>query len=147
MRFGGLDSALAIVFQPLRGQRVFGLLTVRSRLGIAPLVAASVLLLDPRTVVLLASAFLSCMAFARHRRFLKLIAAFVTKAVTGWGVLCGFRIGVFGKISVGGNARKRSLVQKTGVTSRSLVGPRVASAFSIVRSITGCLGFSLMYLS
>ena len=57
----------------------------------------------------------------------------------------GFEFLVVGKISVGGNARSRTLNTLFGLRSRSrmwLMGKRVRD---IVYSTTGCLGISLFF--
>ena len=53
----------------------------------------------------------------------------------------GFMVKLKGKISVAGNARKRSIVYKTGNTSFSTIDLRVVDHFQTITTFTGVMGF------
>jgi ribosomal protein S3 len=55
----------------------------------------------------------------------------------------GVRIYVAGKISVTGNARKRSLLFTRGKTGAGSINTRVSRGFYLVRTNTGCLGLTV----
>jgi ribosomal protein S3 len=57
--------------------------------------------------------------------------------------IAGIRLRIAGKISVTGNARKRSLLFKKGRTSSGSLNTKVSSDFYLVRTNTGCLGLTL----
>lgn len=56
--------------------------------------------------------------------------------------VCGIKIKVSGKLSVTGNSRTRTKIFKEGVISYSNMTIRVDHNFIIIKTKTGCLGFS-----
>lgn len=86
------------------------------------------------------------MSLFRHGKFLAIFffifSVFFTLEAHNYGVV-GIRIRVAGKISVAGNARKRSLCFARGHTSSGGARARVSTEFYLVRTTTGCLGLTV----
>jgi ribosomal protein S3 len=55
----------------------------------------------------------------------------------------GIKFRLKGKISVAGNARTRTLLQKTGVTGHATFNNKIAHELSLVRSFTGVMGLKV----
>lgn len=55
----------------------------------------------------------------------------------------GIKVKISGKLSVTGNSRTRTKVFKNGIISYSNMNTRADYSFSIIKTKTGCLGFSL----
>jgi ribosomal protein S3 len=86
------------------------------------------------------------MSLFSHGRFFYLLFIFFNIAFVyfkGEYGLAGIKIRVAGKISVTGNARKRSMIFKKGITSSNNIQTKVSYDFYLVRTKTGCLGVSI----
>lgn len=86
------------------------------------------------------------MSLFSHSRFFYLLFIFFNMSFvyfkSEYG-LAGIKIRIAGKISVTGNARKRSMVFKKGTTSSNNFQTKVSYDFYLVRTKTGCLGVSI----
>jgi len=89
--------------------------------------------------------FMSMFSHLRFFRVLGLILKLTTKDTFGSYRLRGFSFYLAGKISVTGNAMSRSYRSFSGKRSNSSLALRLASQFFLVRTPTGCLGFTLSY--
>ena len=58
-------------------------------------------------------------------------------------VVHGIKIKVSGKLSVTGNSRTRTKIFKEGIISYSNMTTKADYSFNIIKTKTGCLGFSL----
>jgi hypothetical protein len=83
----------------------------------------------------------------KHRRFIRRFIVMCKKAILAdFYPLLGLRFFVAGKINVTGNARKRAMGYRYGLTSMSRLFINAYGSWEIVRTKTGCLGlFFLMY--
>ena len=84
-----------------------------------------------------------------HRRFLRLLATFLRPYVSltpQEGKILGFNLVVTGKISVTGNAMSRTMHVRHGKASINNLRHHALSAFALIRTRTGCLGFNLTFL-
>jgi hypothetical protein len=83
-----------------------------------------------------------------HLRFFRILGLVLKLTVTtmlGSFRLKGYSFYLVGKISVTGNAMSRSYRAFAGKRSNSSLALKLASQFFLVRTVTGCLGFSLSY--
>jgi ribosomal protein S3 len=84
-----------------------------------------------------------------HRRFLRLLATFLRPYVSltpQESKILGFNLVVTGKISVTGNAMSRTMQVRHGKASINNLRHHALSAFALIRTRTGCLGFNLTFL-
>lgn len=88
---------------------------------------------------------MSMFAFLRYFRILGLVLRFTISNLFGEFALKGFSFYLVGKISVAGNAMSRSYSAFAGKRSASSLNLRLASNFALIRTPTGCLGFTLSY--
>lgn len=88
---------------------------------------------------------MSMFAHLRFFRVLGLILRLTTSNLFGESRLYGFNFYLVGKISVAGNAMSRAYGAFAGKRSNSNLSLRLASSFSLIRTPTGCLGFTLSY--
>lgn len=84
-------------------------------------------------------------AYLRYFRVLGLILRLTTSRLFGEFALKGFSFYLVGKISVAGNAMSRSYAAFAGKRSISSLSLRLSSNFALIRTPTGCLGFTLSY--
>lgn len=84
-------------------------------------------------------------AHLRFFRILGLILRLTVKDSFGVHRLKGFSFYLAGKISVTGNAMSRSYRAFSGKRCNSSLALKLASQFYLVRTSTGCLGFTLSY--
>jgi ribosomal protein S3 len=86
------------------------------------------------------------MSLFGHGRFLStlffFLGIFYDLQCSTYGIV-GIKVRVAGKISVAGNARKRSLQFNRGKTSSGSINTKVSSDFYLVRTSTGCLGLTV----
>lgn len=81
-----------------------------------------------------------------HRKFFRIIGLMLSTLTYGSKpALSGVSMYVVGKISVTGNAMSRAQFAKIGLGGNSNLKTQVAKSFTLVRTTTGCLGFSLCY--
>jgi len=83
-----------------------------------------------------------------HRRFLRLLATFLRPYVAltpHEGKILGFNLVVTGKISVTGNAMSRTMQVRHGHAGVNNLRYHASSAFALIRTKTGCLGFNLTF--
>lgn len=83
------------------------------------------------------------MTLFQHRRFFRTLALSLLPAVTAPTyrfALAGLRILVVGKLSVTGNAMTRSYELRGGLQGNATMRLRLAQAFTLIRTRTGCLG-------
>ena len=86
------------------------------------------------------------MSFWKYRllfRYLRFVLRHLIGVKREYFQLRGIKLRLKGKISVAGNARTRTLVQRVGDTSHAKLSNRVAYDLSLVRSFTGVMGFKL----
>jgi hypothetical protein len=86
------------------------------------------------------------MSLFKHRSFLRKIFFIFESMYVDIGYLYsirGIKFRVSGKISVTGNARTRTVHFKKGLVSNSSMKTKVDYSFHIIRTNTGCLGFSV----
>lgn len=86
------------------------------------------------------------MSLFNHRSFLRrvfFIFRVLFYEVGHWYSIAGMKMRISGKISVTGNSRTRTIHFKQGIVSNSNMTTRVDYNFLIVRTNTGCLGFSI----
>lgn len=88
---------------------------------------------------------MSMFAYLRYFRVLGLVLRFTTSNLFGEFALKGFSFYLVGKISVAGNAMSRSYSAFAGKRGTSSLNLRLASNFALIRTPTGCLGFTLSY--
>jgi hypothetical protein len=88
---------------------------------------------------------MSMFAHLRFFRILGLILRSTLKDSFGFFKLKGFNFYLVGKISVTGNAMSRSYRAFAGKRSNSSLALKLASQFFLVRTPTGCLGFTLSF--
>jgi hypothetical protein len=55
----------------------------------------------------------------------------------------GIKFQLKGKVSVTGNARKRTVVHSIGHASRSTINNKILHSFSLINTFTGVLGFQI----
>jgi len=86
------------------------------------------------------------MSLFQHGRFLNTLFSaldmFFFLEGSSYGIT-GIRIRAAGKISVTGNARKRSLLFTRGRTTASASDSKVSYGFYLIRTTTGCVGLSV----
>ncbi len=83
-----------------------------------------------------------------HLRFFRILGLLLKSTVLHFFnvfKLKGFNFYLVGKISVTGNAMSRSYRSFAGKRSNSSLQLRLASNFTIIRTPTGCLGFTLSF--
>ena len=88
---------------------------------------------------------MSMFAHLRFFRILGLVLKNTTTSAFGKFRLKGFSFYLVGKISVTGNAMSRSYRSFAGNRSNSSLTLRLATGFNIIRTSTGCLGFTLSF--
>lgn len=93
------------------------------------------------------SLFLDGVGLFKHKRFIRRFTILFRKAILlEFYPLLGLRFFVAGKISVTGNARKRTMGYRYGWMSMSRLFINSYGSWEIVKTKTGCLGlFFLMY--
>ena len=80
-----------------------------------------------------------------HRRMIRQVQTQLLGAFRrGLVPIMGFILFIMGKISVGGNARTRSMHTRVGRRSKSRAPLNATGSWGLVRTITGCLGFHLL---
>jgi hypothetical protein len=84
-------------------------------------------------------------AHLRFFRVLGLVLRFTVSSFFGDFKLRGFNFYLVGKISVAGNAMSRAYGAFAGKRSNSSLSLKLASNFALIRTPTGCLGFTLSY--
>jgi hypothetical protein len=89
--------------------------------------------------------YMSMFAHLRFFRLLGLILRLTIKDIFKPIQLKGFSFYLVGKISVTGNAMSRSYRAFAGKRSNSSLALRLASQFFLVRTPTGCCGFTLSF--
>jgi hypothetical protein len=106
----------------------------------------SFLLKDPIIIATWFKAMILRISFWRTRsifRFMKyLLNNYFIHVFSDLGFK-GFKVVLKGKISVGGNSRKRSIRYRVGETSYSKVGLKVLNHFQTINTFTGVMGFNL----
>lgn len=88
---------------------------------------------------------MSMFAHLRFFRILGLVLKNTTTVSFGKHRLKGFSFYLVGKISVTGNAMSRAYRSFAGNRSNSNLTLRLATGFNIIRTSTGCLGFTLSF--
>jgi len=88
---------------------------------------------------------MSMFAHLRFFRILGLVLKGTTVSSFGKYRLKGFNFYLVGKISVTGNAMSRAYRSFAGKRGNSNLGLRLATGFNIIRTSTGCLGFTLSF--
>jgi len=91
---------------------------------------------------------LKYMTMFAHLRFFRILGLILKLTITDMFSsfkLKGYSFYLVGKISVTGNAMSRSYRAFAGKRSNSSLALKLASQFFLVRTVTGCLGFSLSY--
>lgn len=91
---------------------------------------------------------MSRMRLFGHRRFLRILANFIRPYVSrhgGESAILGFNLVVTGKISVTGNAMSRTMHVRCGRAGINNLTYHSLASFALIRTKTGCLGFSLTY--
>lgn len=112
----------------------------------AEAIFASAKLQEPALLLSWMQYRLERMPLHNHRKFFRLIGMLLTSLTQGHKpVLSGVDLYVVGKISVTGNAMSRSQSVKAGFGSAANLKTQAATSFTLVRTMTGCLGFSLTY--
>jgi hypothetical protein len=76
-------------------------------------------------------------------RYLKYVLRFFFTPIFKELKINGIKFKLKGKISVAGNGRTRTLLQRTGRTGHSTFANRVLSNLSLVRTFTGVLGLKV----
>ncbi len=88
------------------------------------------------------------MSMFSHLRFFRILGLVLkTTVLSSFGRyrLKGFSFHLVGKISVAGNAMSRSYRAFGGRRSNSSLALRLSTGFNIIRTPTGCLGFTLSF--
>jgi hypothetical protein len=83
-----------------------------------------------------------------HRRFLRLLGSFLKTYVSlssSSTTILGFNLVTTGKISVTGNAMSRTMLVRFGKAGINNLSYRSSSAFTLIRTKTGCLGLNLTF--
>lgn len=91
---------------------------------------------------------LARMQLFAHKRFFRMLNQLLRQAVGNAPApyaLKGVYTYLVGKISVTGNAMSRSLLMRAGQTGNARLHLRAVRAHTIVRTSTGCLGFTLFF--
>ena len=112
------------------------------------LITTAVRLKDPKFLANWIRAMLYRMSFWKYRllfRYLRFVLRHLIGVKKDYFQLRGIKLRLKGKISVAGNARTRTLVQRVGDTSHAKLSNRVAYDLSLVRSFTGVMGFKLWF--
>ena len=145
-----------LVYIALQGQRIFMKMPASQyqirrleqypwRYGAMALYLA-VALREPSLLVMWLQTRLRVMTLHQHRRFLRTLALTLRTAVvapTARYQLLGLRLYVAGKISVTGNAMSRVYRLSAGCQGNASLALRHTQAFTLLRTKTGCLGFTL----
>lgn len=86
------------------------------------------------------------MSLFNHRRFFRLLGIFSSTLLSASApIVCGVNMYLVGKISVTGNAMSRAQLVQRGRGGPANTQTQAASSFTLVRTNTGCLGFSLTF--
>lgn len=86
------------------------------------------------------------MPLQSHRKFFRLLAFYFAGFTKGNNpLISGVSMYVVGKISVTGNAMSRAQFIKTGAGSPANMQRQSATGFTLINTVTGCLGFSLTF--
>lgn len=83
-----------------------------------------------------------------HKRFFRMLNQLLRQSIKnahGPYLLAGVYTYLVGKISVTGNAMSRSMTMRAGQTGSSRLRLRAVRGHSLVRTSTGCLGFTLFF--
>jgi hypothetical protein len=83
-----------------------------------------------------------------HLRFFRILGLVLKSTILpsfGKHRLKGFSFYLVGKISVTGNAMSRAYRSFAGKRGNSNLALRLATGFNIIRTPTGCLGFTLSF--
>jgi len=91
---------------------------------------------------------MAAMKLFAHKRFLRLLGSFLRVYVNlspSSTTLLGFNFLVTGKISVTGNAMSRTMLVRFGRAGINNLSYRASTAFTLIRTKTGCLGLNLSF--
>ena len=91
---------------------------------------------------------MATMRLFAHRRFLRLLGSFLRTYVDlspTPTTLLGFHLVTTGKISVTGNAMSRTMLVRFGKAGVNNLSYRASTAFTLIRTKTGCLGLNLAF--
>ena len=128
-------------FQRMLGHRIF----LKESMIV---IATAIRLKDPTFLANWIRAMLYRMSFWKYRllfRYLRFVLRHLINYSFEHFQIRGIKLQLKGKISVAGNARTRTLVQRVGDTSHSKMSNRVAYDLSFVNSFTGVMGFKLWF--
>ena len=128
-------------FQRMLGHRIF----LKESMVV---IATAIRLKDPTFLANWIRAMLYRMSFWKYRllfRYLRFVLRHLINYSFAHFQIRGIKLQLKGKISVAGNARTRTLVQRVGDTSHSKMSNRVAYDLSFVNSFTGVMGFKLWF--
>ena len=128
-------------FQRMLGHRIF----LKESMIV---IATAIRLKDPTFLANWIRAMLYRMSFWKYRllfRYLRFVFRHLINYSFEHFQIRGIKLQLKGKISVAGNARTRTLVQRVGDTSHSKMSNRVAYDLSFVNSFTGVMGFKLWF--
>lgn len=116
--------------------------------GGAQIIVSAVCSRDPSFVTQWAQRRMATMRLFAHRRFLRLLGSFLRGYVdlTSHAMtIRGFCFVTTGKISVTGNAMSRTMLVRVGKAGVNNLSYRATSAFTLIRTKTGCLGLNLTF--
>lgn len=134
-----------LVYKNFKKKKLFKLFNKKFEGPMPKIVGYSLMLLEPIIILNSLLFILNKIHFIYHRKFIKKVITLLLLVLVKYKFIGGFEFYVVGKISVGGNARTRTLNTIFGLRSRSrlwLLGKKVND---IAYSITGCLGVSLFF--
>lgn len=102
---------------------------------------------DPNLLVSWLQTRLRFMNLYAHRRFFRLLGLLLSNLsrIDNLYNFRGFYMRLVGKISVVGNAMSRSWWTRGGFASGSNLNLQLYTAFTIVRTTTGCLGLTFYF--
>lgn len=112
------------------------------------MIISSVCSRDPYLLTQWIGRRMATMRLFAHRRFLRLLGSFLRTYVDLTSTpttLLGFHLVTTGKISVTGNAMSRTMLVRFGKAGVNNLSYRASTAFTLIRTKTGCLGLNLAF--